>query len=242
MELEAGSLVFGFIAGLLSTLSPCVLPVLPLVLGGAVSAHRFGMAALAGGLVLSFVTVGMFVATVGFSLGLDGDVFRTISAVMLVGLGMVLLSTALQERFAVAASGFGDGANRLITRIAPSGVSGQFLIGVILGAVWSPCVGPTLGAASVLASQGKNLVAVTAVMIAFGLGAAVPLVVIGSLSREAMKRWRGRMLNAGHTGKVLLGGAAVGIAALILTGADRLLETTLVNASPAWLTALTTRF
>lgn len=242
MELGTGSLFFGFIAGLLSTLSPCVLPVLPLVLGGAVSAHRFGMIALAGGLVLSFVTVGLFVATVGFSLGLDGDMFRTASAVMLVVLGVVLLSAPLQERFAVATSGFGNGANSLIARIAPSGLSGQFLIGVILGAVWSPCVGPTLGAASVLASQGKNLLAVAAVMIAFGIGAAVPLVAIGTLSRETMKRWRGRMLTAGGTGKLALGGASLAIAALILTGADRLLEAVLVDVFPAWLTALTTRF
>jgi cytochrome c biogenesis protein CcdA len=161
---------------------------------------------------------------------------------MLVVLGVVLLSAPLQERFAVATSGFGNGANSLIARIAPSGLSGQFLIGVILGAVWSPCVGPTLGAASVLASQGKNLLAVAAVMIAFGIGAAVPLVAIGTLSRETMKRWRGRMLTAGGTGKLALGGASLAIAALILTGADRLLEAVLVDVFPAWLTALTTRF
>ena len=99
-----------------------------------------------------------------------------------------------------------------------------------------------MGAASVLASQGKSLVAVTGVMIAFGAGAAVPLVAIGSLSREAMKRWRGRMLSAGGTGKLLLGGASLAIAALILTGADRLLEAVLVDVSPAWLVTLTTRF
>ena len=242
MELGTGSLVFGFIAGLLSILSPCVLPVLPLVLGSALSAHRLGMVALASGLVLSFVTVGMFVATIGFSLGLDGELFRSGSALMLLLLGAVLLSARLQERVAVAASGLGDGASRLIVRIAPSGLAGQFVIGVILGAVWSPCVGPTLGAASVMASQGQGLFAVTAVMLAFGLGSAVPLVLIGTLSRKAMKRWRGRMLSAGGTGKTLLGAAALGIGALILTGTDRLLETALVNASPAWLTTLTTRF
>jgi cytochrome c biogenesis protein CcdA len=108
--------------------------------------------------------------------------------------------------------------------------------------VWSPCVGPTLGAASVLAAQGRDLTSVAAVMIAFGLGTAVPLMVVGSLSRRALMRWRGKMMSAGKTGKLLLGGGALAVAALILTGADHVLETALVAASPEWLTDLTTRF
>jgi cytochrome c biogenesis protein CcdA len=240
--MPVGSAGFGFLAGVLSTLSPCVLPLLPVVLGGAVAAHRFGMAALAAGLVLSFTGVGLFVATVGFSIGLDGTVFRTVSAILLAGLGIVLLSSALQQRFAMAASGLGNEANTVLARLSPSGLGGQLVIGLILGAVWSPCVGPTLGAASVLAAQGKDLGSVAAVMVAFGLGAALPLVIVGSLSREALKRWRGRMMNAGKTGKYLLGAGALAVAALILTGADRSLETILVNASPAWLTDLTTQF
>jgi cytochrome c-type biogenesis protein len=240
--MPVGSAGFGFLAGVLSTLSPCVLPLLPIVLGGAVAAHRFGMAALAMGLVLSFTGVGLFVATVGFSIGLDGTVFRTLSAILLAGLGIVLLSGALQQRFAVATEGLGDEANTLLARLSPSGLGGQLVIGLILGAVWSPCVGPTLGAASVLAAQGKDLGSVAVVMVAFGLGAALPLVIVGSLSGEALKCWRGRMMSAGKTGNHLLGAGALAVAALILTGADRSLETILVNASPAWLTGLTTQF
>lgn len=237
-----GSTGFGFVAGVLSTLSPCVLPLLPIVLGGAVAAHRFGMAALVAGLVLSFTAVGLFIATIGFSIGLDGTVFRTGSAILLAGLGVVLLSDALQQRFAMATAALGNGANGLMARMAPSGLGGQFAIGVILGALWSPCVGPTLGAASVLAAQGKDLGSVAIVMMAFGLGAAVPLVIVGSLSRAALVRWRGRMMGAGKSGKYLLGGGAVLLAALILTGADRSIETVLVDASPAWLTQITTQF
>ena len=246
MEIGAGSLGLGLLAGVLSTLSPCVLPLLPLVLGGAAAAHRFGMLALAAGLVVSFVGVGMFVATIGFSIGLDADVFRIASAVLLAGLGVVLLSGQLQARFAIAASGIGNAGNRLLARLAPGdqggGLGGQLVIGLVLGAIWSPCVGPTLGAASVLAAQGKSLGAVTLVMAAFGLGAALPLLLVGSLSREAMKRWRGRMLGAGQSGKTVLGGAAVLVALLIVTGWDKLIEAALVRASPAWLTDLTTRF
>ena len=247
MEIGVGSIGLGFVAGLLSTLSPCVLPLLPLVLGGAATAHRWGMLALGAGLVISFVGVGLFVATVGFSIGLDGDVFRMASAVMLGALGVVLLSSALQTRFAMAASGVGDAGNRLLARWSPGGqgrgeLGGQLVIGLVLGMVWAPCVGPTLGAASVLAAQGRDLGAVALVMTAFGLGAAVPLVLVGNLSREALKRWRGRMMGAGQTGKRVLGGGALAVAVLIATGWDKMLEAALVRASPDWLTDLTTRF
>lgn len=240
--MAVGTLGFGFLAGLLSILSPCVLPVLPLVFAPAGAAHRFGAAALAAGLVVSFVGIGLFLATIGFSIGLDDGVVRYAAAVVLALVGVVLLSGSLQQRFAVATSGFGSGAHGLMQRLAPSGVAGQFAIGVLLGAVWSPCVGPTLGAASVLAAQGRDLGSVAGVMLAFGLGAAVPLVLISRLSRQVLMRWRGRMMQVGKSGKMLLGGASLAVAVLILSGFDRALETALVQASPAWLTALTTRF
>ena len=182
MELSLGSVGFGFVAGVLSTLSPCVLPLLPLMIGPAIVAHRLGLAALAAGLVTSFVAVGLFVAALGFSIGLDGDVFRGVSAVLLGLFGVVLLSSTLQQRLAIAAGGISDAGNRLMARLAPTGLGGQFVLGLLLGVVWSPCVGPTLGAASVLAAQGHDLARVAAVMLAFGLGTAVPLLAVGALA------------------------------------------------------------
>jgi cytochrome c biogenesis protein CcdA len=236
------SLAFAFLAGLLSILSPCVLPVLPLVLAPALASHRLGLPALALGVAAAYVAIGVFVATIGFSIGLDGDVFRAVAAGLLGLFGLLLLSGALQERFAGAAGGVGRVAGCLMGGLAPRGPGGQLVLGVLLGAVWSPCVGPTLGAASVLAAQRRDLTGVAAVMAAFGLGTALPLLGIGLLSRAALLRWRGRMLRAGQAGKSLLGAAAVAVAVLILTGADRAVETALVAASPGWLTALTTRF
>jgi cytochrome c-type biogenesis protein len=240
--LSLGSIGFGFVAGVLSMLSPCVLPILPLVLGPALAAHRLGIVALALGLVASFVAVGLFVATVGFSIGLDGDAFRQAAAILLALFGVVLLSGSLQQRFSVVTGGVASLGQRLMTRISPAGLNGQFLLGLLLGAAWSPCVGPTLGAASVLAAQGKDLAHVALVMAAFGVGGAVPLLLIGTLSQEAVRRWRARIAHAGRVGKLLLGAAALAVALMILTGADRALETALVAASPAWLTDLTTRF
>ena len=237
-----GSIAFALIAGVLSTLSPCVLPLLPIILGAAVSEHRLGPAALAAGLALSFVAIGLFVATVGYGIGLDAGVFRILAALLLITAGTILLVPQLQTQFAAAAAPVSGWAEGRFGGIDTSGLKGQFALGLLLGAVWSPCVGPTLGAASVLASQGKNLGEVATVMTAFGIGAALPLLLLGLLSREALLRWRGRLLEAGRGGKMLLGVLLLAIGILIVSGLDKRLEAALVEASPAWLTELTTRY
>ena len=230
-----------FLAGILSVLSPCVLPLLPLVLGAAASEHRLGPAALAAGLALSFVVIGLFVATVGFAIGLDAGVFRIGAAVMLILIGLVLIVPAAQTRLAVAAGPVSNWTESRFGGFSTAGLLGQFGVGVLLGAVWSPCVGPTLGAASLLASQGRDLGTVAVTMLLFGLGAALPLLLLGTLSREVLMRWRDRMMGLGKGLKVALGAILVATGLMIATGYDKTAETVLVNASPAWLTDLTTR-
>ena len=123
-----------------------------------------------------------------------------------------------------------------------SGYASQFWVGVLLGAVWTPCVGPTLGAASLLAARGRDLPQVAASMLVFGVGAALPLLIIGLLSREVLQRWRKQALSLSHAIKAALGVLLILIGALVLAGFDKHLETVFVNTSPQWLTDLTTRF
>ena len=226
------------LAGALSILSPCVLPLIPLVLGTAASKGRYGPLLLAAGVVVSYVSLGLFISLIGFSIGLDGAFFRKVSAVMLLAMGLVLAVPLLTRRFALAA---GPLSNFMDQRFGQSD-AGQFAVGLLLGAVWSPCTGPTLGAAALLASQGQNLGQVALTMVVFGIGVAVPLIALGLMSREVMLKWRGRMLSASSTLKIAMGSVLAATGLLILTGQDRLLEATLVDLSPAWLTALTTQF
>jgi len=230
------------LAGLLSTLSPCVIPVLPLVLGAAASAHRAGPLALAGGVALAFTGLGLLAATLGFSLGLDLGAFRTLAAVLLLGLGALLLVPGAQVWLATTTGPFGNWMNSRFGTQTGAGWQGQFGIGLLLGSVWTPCAGPTLGAASLLAAQGKDFGQVLAVMLAFGLGTALPLLALGFASRATLLRLRGGMMGAGKTGKALLGGGLVAVALLMLTGLDHPLEAFLTNASPLWLSTATSRF
>jgi cytochrome c biogenesis protein CcdA len=242
MHLGAGSYALGFLAGFVSILSPCVLPIAPIVVGTAVAAHPFGAIALALGLALSFTGVGLFVATVGFAIGLDADWFRQAASVLLIALGIVMVSAPLQHRFATAATSLSDVADRWLKRLHLEGLGGQLVVGLLLGVVWAPCVGPTLGAASLLASQGRNLGQVAMVMTLFGIGAAVPLAAIGALSRRVLTGARRGLLRGGSYGKAALGILMIVLGMLMLSGLDRAIEGFLVDVSPDWLINLTTRF
>jgi cytochrome c-type biogenesis protein len=236
-----GSPFLAFAAGILSILSPCVLPIIPLVLSTATSESRLGPVALAGGLSLSFVTIGLFVATVGYSIGLSVDLFRYVAAAFIIVIGVVLLLPGLQARLAAASGPIANWTDRRFGSQHSAGLSAQFGVGVLLGVVWSPCVGPTLGAASLLAAQGQDLLQVAVTMFMFGIGTAFPLLLLGLISREAMLRWRYRLLSAGQIAKASLGILFVAIGVLVLSGFDRSIETDLVAASPQWLTDLATR-
>jgi cytochrome c biogenesis protein CcdA len=236
------ALALAFAAGLLSILSPCVLPLVPIVLGAAVAAHAYGALALAAGLALSFTLLGLLLALVGFGLGVDAGMLRVGAAAIMIVLGVILVIPSWQARLAAAGGPISSWADRRFGGFASSGLAGQFAIGLLLGAVWSPCVGPTLGAASLLASQGRDLPQVALTMAVFGIGAAVPLILLGLLSRATLMRARSRLMSAGKLGKGLLGAAFILIGVAIVSGADKRIEAALVDASPQWLTELTTSF
>ena len=232
--------LLAYAAGALTIMSPCVLPLVPIVLGSATQAHRYGPLALAAGLVGSFTITGFLLATVGASSGFDGDWVRIFGAAMLVLAGITLLLPHAQALLTRVASPLADWANTKQKGLERYGLAGQAAIGVLLGLVWSPCVGPTLGAATVLAAQGQNLGAVAATMGAFGLGIASVLLALALATQTMMRRWRGKLMSTGGAGKRVLGGLLTIVGVLIFTGGDKMLEGVLVAASPDWLVDLTT--
>ncbi len=240
MAAEVLNPALAFVAGALTILSPCVLPLVPIVLSGAGRAGRFGPLALAGGLILSFTIVGMSVALLGNSIGLDPESVRLAGALMMIAIGAALAIPQAQpalERLAAPAAGWAGSKQQGLERF---GLAGQAGIGGLLGLVWSPCVGPTLGAATVLASQGQNLAGAATVMAAFSAGVAAVLIAISTVAKSAMARMRGKLLQAGGRGKYVLGGILIGVGLLIATGSDRIIEGLVVAATPEWITDLTT--
>src|ERR1700678_752979 len=118
------TLALAFAAGVLSILSPCVLPLVPIVLGSAIVAHPLGAVALAAGLSLSFTVLGLLLALVGFGLGIDAGMFRLAAAAIMIGLGMILLVPSWQGRLAAAGGPISGWAGRRFGGGGCSGVGG----------------------------------------------------------------------------------------------------------------------
>jgi cytochrome c-type biogenesis protein len=212
------------------------------VLGAAIAEHRLGPIALAAGLATSFTAIGLFVATMGYSIGLDGDVFRMVGAAMLAGLGIILMLPNLQMQLAAAAGPLSNWSQKRFDGRPATGLRGQFGIGLLLGAVWGPCVGPTLGAATMLAAQGRDLGWVALTMLLFGLGSALPFLLLGMLTREALMRWRNRLMSAGKGGKILLGGVLTAAGVLVLLGFDKTVETWVIQLMPPFIVDLSGKY
>lgn len=232
--------VLAYAAGALTILSPCVLPLIPIILSSAAQKHRLGPLALAAGLVVSFTATGFVIATAGASLGFDNDVVRLAGAAILVLIGLALIVPQFQRVMERLATPLASWAGQRQAGLERFGLAGQAGIGFLLGLVWSPCVGPTLGAATVLAAQGQDLAQVAIVMAAFGLGIASVLLVLALAARSVIARWRGRLMSAGSGGKKLLGATLFAVGLLIFTGTDHMIETAILGVSPDWLTNLTT--
>lgn len=226
-----------FTAGALTVLSPCVLPLALIAMTSALQRHRFGPVALAAGLAVSSTVLGLLFAMLGFTI--DRDLVRLAAAVILVVLGLVLVSVRAQGAFARLLTPVTEGASRLLARTPRGGVVGQFLVGALLGAIWSPCAGPTLAAAITLAAQRTSVPSAAAVIATFSLGAAVPLVALAYASRETLGR---RAESIARIARPLTGVALVVVGVLTLSGGDRVIETRLVDVMPGWLMDLTTRF
>jgi cytochrome c-type biogenesis protein len=234
-----GAIVVGFAAGALSVLSPCVLPLLPIVVASALQQHRHGPIALGSGFVLASAAMGLFFASLGFGWGIDRDAARGAAAVLMALAGLTLLLAPLREAVAAAAAPLARGAGAFATRL-PAGLGGQFLLGVLLGAVWTPCTGPTLAAAIAMAARSESLPRAGAVMLVFGVGAVVPVLAIAYGSRRALSGRRPGLARIASTGRTILGALLVLVGVLTTTGVDKRIEAWMVEHMPGWLIDLTT--
>ena len=235
-------IILGYLAGLLTLINPCVLPVLPIVLATALQAHRLGPVALAAGMSLAFVGLGLAIAAAGQSLGLTTDMVTQAAAVMMVLFGLVLLVPQLNAGFATATAGVAARADTGMDQIDRGGLGGQFLGGALLGAVWSPCVGPTLGGAISLATQGESLLWAGAIMTAFAAGVSSVILALGYGARAALKQRQALMRRIAARAKPVMGVVFLGVGLMLLFNVHHALQTLLIRVLPYWLQDLSVAF
>ncbi len=229
------TLFWAWLAGVLTLINPCVLPLLPVIIAGSFQGSRHGPIYMAAGLTLSFTVVGVLVTAFGHLIGLDEELINRIAALMMIAFGIVLLVPKAQEMLATVAAPLASGANEKMSGAQNRGGVGQFYIGMLLGAVWSPCVGPTLGGAIGLAASGDGLLAATMTMLAFGLGVSTILLALSYGSRELLDRRKDRLMRAMPWAKPLMGAALLLVGVMILFHWNRALDSWLLDIMPVWL-------
>ena len=226
---------WAYLAGALTLINPCVLPPLPIVVATAFQSSRFGPLMLAAGLTLSFAVVGVSVTAFGHLVGVDELLINRVAAVVMILFGAVLLIPRAQAALATLTAPLARGANTQIDRVQDAGAWGQFGVGVLLGAVWSPCIGPTLGGAIGLAASGENLGHAALTMLTFGVGVSTVLLALAYGSREILNARRERLMRWMPWAKPVMGVTLVVVGAGILFHFDRLVEGWVLDRMPAWL-------
>jgi cytochrome c-type biogenesis protein len=233
----APTLALAFAAGILTILSPCVLPLAPVVVASASAKDPRGPIALGLGLAATFGVVGGVLASFGVAFG-DWDWARAASAAIMILIGAALLRPSIWDEIERRLGLAGRAADALRERLPNAGLAGQAAAGAVLAFAWAPCAGPILGAALVLAAKGGSVAAAIATMWAYALGAAGALIAVGfAAGRIASKA---RFAWAGASGRIALGAAFVLIGLAVLTGLDHRIEAVLVAAMPDWLTSFAT--
>lgn len=234
-------LIFAYGAGLLTLINPCVLPVLPIVLATALQASRWGPVALAAGLSLSFVVLGVAVSAFGRAVGLNAVSIAQAGAVLMVLFGIVLLVPQASAVFSTATAGVAARADSGLDEIDRGSLTGQFVGGMLLGAVWSPCVGPTLGGAISLASQGESLAWATAIMLFFALGVSTIILALGYGARSALQKRQAAMRKFAAAARPLLGAIFIAVGLMLFFKWHYVIESYLLDIMPIWLQDLSVK-
>lgn len=232
-------LFFAFFAGLLTLLNPCVLPVLPIVVASSLRTGWKGLVFLTIGMGLSFTFVGVVVSAFGHVLGVGPEIVADVAAIAMVFFGVLLLWPGLMNQFEFFLSRLSVHADNAMGELGGSALS-QGFAGVLLGAVWSPCIGPTLGGAIALASSGESLLWSALIMLCFSFGVGVILVGVGWLVRQGLGTKR--LSRLARMSKPLLGGAFVFVGIGLYFDMQQWMERWAIENLPYWLQDISVMF
>lgn len=234
------SYALSLVAGTLTSLSPCILPALPLVMGSATQKHRLAPVALVTGLIASFTFLGVLLTAFTGVLGVEASQVTMGASILLIFVGFTLLVPKLQEAMQRLLTPVSNFTNSYLSNKNFPSLGGQFVLGALLGAVWSPCVGPTLGVAFGLASKEGGVAPAAAMMFLFGVGASIPMLLIAYTSKKFFTKNRAHVAKYFAAAKPVFGVLIIAVGAMTAFGFDKIMESFLLDLMPSgWLDFIT---
>lgn len=182
-------LLFAVLAGVLTIAAPCTLPMLPILLGASIGrAGHLRPAMIALGFVISFSAAALLLGAITRLFDFDPNVLREAAAILLLGFGLLMLWPAPFEWLSIRLNGWLDlGAANSVQR---EGALGGLILGTTLGLVWTPCAGPVLGSILTLVATSKNFGWAGTLLVAYAIGAAIPMLAIAYGGQAATTRVR----------------------------------------------------
>lgn len=229
-------ILFAFIGGIVTILSPCILPILPVVLSGSVGGGKQKPLGIVTGFVGSFTFFTLFLSTIVQATGLSADALRNVSVIIILFFGISLLIPKVQVWIEQA---FSKLANKIPkAKASGSGFVDGLLVGLSLGLIWTPCVGPILASVISLALTGSVNGAAAIITFAYALGTAIPMLAITYGGRQLLNKVPWLLQNTANIQKIF-GVLMIITAIAIFFNVDRQFQTYILEVFPEYGDGLT---
>jgi cytochrome c biogenesis protein CcdA/thiol-disulfide isomerase/thioredoxin len=220
MDLYFSHLAFAFIEGLGLVVSPCILPILPIMLAASLDGGKARPLGIIAGFILAFTVFALLSRQILAALHVDPEIVRDVALVLLVLFGLVMLSKTLSDKLLGATQGLANFGQNVAARWdRKQGFFGGVGVGALIGLIWTPCAGPIMAAAIVQIIEAKTSLEAQLTVVLFACGAGLPMLAIALLGRQIMGRLSFLKTHA-YAVRRVLGVVIIAAAALIYSGAD----------------------
>lgn len=226
--IETPSTVAVFFAGVLTILTPCCLPMIPVLVVGA-NGHRFRPIAIVTGSTLTFTALGVLTGSVG---SITPESVRVPFALFMLVFGVVLVDDDVHDLYSRYASRLAGRATVLTGRIDERRhpVANAFVVGLLLGVIWLPCVGPILGGVLAYVGSTANVAGGAALLFTYGVGFSIPLLGVAYAGQAGGRRFVDAVADgSGDVFRAATGYAFLALGVAVLFDLDKLALASVTN-------------
>ena len=222
------SIILVFIAGVVTILKPCCLPLVPVIFSGS-GGHRLRPFAIVSGLALTFTAMGVLVSAFGATFTAYTDSLRSLAILFIIGMGAVLFDDDINMEFIKISSSITQGLRQNFgsmsgysSGIPQGGLAGGFFLGMSLGILWIPCVGPILGAVLAYVASVGNMSYGAWMLFVYSVGMSLPMLSIAYYGKKVTNRYQW-FVKRGTILKKLSGLVLIVIGIMLLFNIDKLI-------------------